>query len=37
MRQFLLASVLALAATLSAASGVQATPMLGLIVQLGKR
>jgi len=35
MRQFLLASALALAAALSAASGAQATPTLGLTVQSG--
>ncbi len=37
MRQFLLTSALALAATLSAASGAQATPMLGLTVQSGSQ
>jgi hypothetical protein len=35
MRQFLLASAVALAASLSAASGAQATPTLGLTVQSG--
>ncbi len=35
MRQFLLASAVALAASLSAASGAQAAPMLGLTVQSG--
>jgi len=35
MRQFLLASAMALAAALSAASGAQATPTLGLTVQSG--
>jgi len=35
MRQFLLASALALAASLPIASGAQATPMLGLTVQSG--
>ena len=37
MRQFLLASAVALAASLSAASGAQATPMLGLTVQSGSQ
>jgi len=37
MRQFLLASALALAASLSAAGGAQATPTLGLTVQSGSQ